>query len=151
MLRGIGSRGQRNTEILSSSQEAQLFQHVDELGLNPNDFRISSHFSGYSDNFDTVFLGPNMFPGTERTARTVFETMTPRAAVAHEAGHLISTRNGTAFEAGSLFDEVGASLTGRNLPGLSSVERYQLLRDAAERAHLEGTRLRDVLSEIGGK
>lgn len=109
-----------------AQQEAQLYTHVDELGLNPEDFRVSSHFSGYSDNWDLVFLGPNTFPGRLRTTSGVFETMTPRAVVAHEAGHLITTRAGTAFESGSLFDEVGASLTGRQLPGLSNVERYQL-------------------------
>lgn len=52
------------------------------------------------------------------------------------------------FEAGSLFDEVNASLTGRDLPGLSNMERYQLLRDAVERSHLEGRNLRDVLNQM---
>lgn len=64
---------------------------------------------------------------------------------------MISTRGGTAFKGGSLFDEVGASLTGRNLPGLNNVERYQLLRDAAERAKNEGRNLRDVLSQMRGQ
>ncbi len=150
VLRGMGSRGARNTAPLTSAQETQLFRHVEELGLNPDDFRISSHMSAYSDNWDVTFLGPNMFPAEARTARTVFETLTPRAAVAHEAGHMLTTRAGTAFEAGSLYDEVGASLTGRQLPGLNNVERYQLLRDAVERARVEGRNLRDVLSEMGG-
>ena len=71
--------------------------------------------------------------------------MTPRAVVAHEAGHMITTRVGISFEPGSLADEIGASLTGRQLPGLTGVERYQLLRDAAERAANQGTTVRDVL------
>ncbi|WP_284620695.1 polymorphic toxin-type HINT domain-containing protein [Aquabacterium humicola] len=149
-LRGMGSRGIRNTEILTPAQERQLYQHVGELGLNPDDFLVSSHVSAYSDNWDKVFLGPNMFRATEGTGtvKSVFESMTPRAAVAHEAGHMIATRAGLAFEAGSLFDEVNASLTGRDLPGLDGVERYQLLRDAAERSRLEGRDLRDVLRQM---
>jgi hypothetical protein len=91
-----------------------------------------------------------MFPAEvgAGTVNSVFESMTPRAAVAHEAGHMLSTRAGMDFEAGSLFDEVNASLTGRELPGLNSIERYQLLRDAVERTHLEGQSLRDVLSQM---
>ena len=150
VLRGIGSRGVRNESILTAEQETQLYKHVDELGLDRADFRVSTHFSGYSDNFDVVFLGPNTFPGEVRTTAGVFESMSPRAVVAHEAGHLITTRAGTAFEAGSLYDEVGASLTGRQLPGLNNVERYQLLRDAVERSQLEGRSLRDVISEMQG-
>ena len=152
-LRGMGSRGVRNTELLTPTQEQQLYQHVAELGLNPDDFLVSTHVSAYSDNWDKVFLGPNMFRATEGTGmvNSVFESMTPRAAVAHEAGHMITTRAGLDFEAGSLFDEVNASLTGRNLPGLNGVERYQLLRDAAERARLEGQKLRDVLDQMQAK
>jgi hypothetical protein len=121
--------------------------------LNRDDFLISTHVSAYSDNWDKVFLGPNMYRATEGTGKvnSVFESMTPRAAVAHEAGHMISTRAGRAFEAGSLFDEVNASLTGRDLRGLNSMERYQLLRDAAERARLEGQNLREVLNQMQTK
>lgn len=147
-LRELGSRGVRNTETLTDAQRAQIEKHVKELGLNPDDFLISSHMSSYSDMLDKVFIGPNAFKANARTSSSVFESMTPRAVVAHEAGHMITTRNGTAFEAGSLYDEVAASLTGRNLPGLNNVERYQLLRDAVERARIEGKDLRKVLSEM---
>ena len=56
-----------------------------------------------------------MFPAEEGagTVNSVFESMTPRAAVAHEAGHMLTTRAGMDFEAGSVFDEVNASLTMR--------------------------------------
>lgn len=107
--------------------------------------------SSYSDMLDKVFLGSNMFQASNRTTRSVLETMTPRAAIAHEAGHLITTRNGTAFAPQTLYDEVLASLTGRKLPGLNNTEKYQLLRDAAERAKIEGQRLRDIIPELGGK
>jgi len=146
----MGNRGARNTDALNATQVSQLFRHIGELGLDPDDFLVSTHVSAYSDNWDKVFLGPNIFPADvgARTVNSVFESMTPRAAVAHEAGHMITTRVGTAFDAGSLFDEVSASLTGRDLPGLNSVERYQLLRDAVERARLERQDLRDVLDQM---
>jgi hypothetical protein len=145
-LRGLGSRGVRNAEHLTDAQWSQIGGHIDELGLNGGDFLRSTHTSGYSDMLDKVFLGPNVFPAaTGRVGGSVFERLTPRAVIAHEAGHLMTTRGGTAFAPGSLFDEVGASLAGRQLPGLSSTERYQLLRDAAERARAQGTTLRQLI------
>ncbi|WP_179197414.1 putative Ig domain-containing protein [Stenotrophomonas rhizophila] len=148
LLRKLGERGVRNEERLTPDQEAQVFQHINELGLDPNDFHISSRVSLYSDMLDAVMIGPDAFPGKVRTTKGVFETMTPRAVVAHEAGHMLTSRAGTAFEPGSLLDEVGASLAGRRLPGLNGVERFQLLRDAVERSRLEGRSLRDVMAEM---
>ncbi len=95
-------------------------------------------------------MGSDVFPAAAqaRTGGTVFERMTPRAVLAHEGGHQITTRAGTAFEGGSVLDEVQASLVGRELPGLSSMERYQLLRDAAERANAAGRSARELLPEM---
>lgn len=80
--------------------------------------------------------------------RSVLNRLTPRAVVAHEAGHMLTDRAGKGFAGGSLLDEVQASLIGRNLPGLNKVERYQLLRDAAERARNEGQSLRNLLPQL---
>ncbi|HEX8262030.1 MAG TPA: hypothetical protein VF547_04055, partial [Allosphingosinicella sp.] len=146
-LRLAGSRGVRNTEPLTPSQQQQVYRHVEELGLDPSDFHISSRMSAYSDEFDAVFIGPNAFPApaASRVGGTVFERLSPRAVVAHEAGHMLTTRAGTSAAAGSVADEVGASLAAARLPGLNRLERYQLLRDAAERARNAGTTVRAIL------
>ena len=147
-LRTLGSRAVRNTEHLTDEQWSQIQTHISELGLNPEDFLRSTHVSCFSDLMDKALLGPDVFPASTGAAgRSVFGRITPRAAVAHEAGHMITTRAGTSFEAGSLRDEVGAALTARQLPGLSSMERYQLLRDAAERAKAQGTTVRTLLEQ----
>ncbi|MDI1431380.1 hypothetical protein [Polyangium sorediatum] len=134
---------------LSAEQQVQVFLQIDELGLQRSDFSIHSRISAYSDMLDHVFLGPNVFPASPelRIGGTVFERLTSRAVIAHEAGHMLTTRAGIAFEAGSVMDEVQASLAGRRLPGLSALERYQLLRDAAERARASGTPLRKLLQQ----
>jgi hypothetical protein len=92
------------------------------------------------DSFNLIGFGRDVFPASELVQPTgsVLERLTPRATLAHEAGHLITTRAGTAFEGGSLLDEFQASIVGRTLPGLNSVERYQLLRDAVERSYAAG-------------
>ena len=121
-----------------------------QIGLGPDDIQFVRTPSVYSDTFDKILLGPNVLPvpPSARTTSSVFERLTPRAVVAHEGGHLITSRAGKALEAGSLLDEVQASLVARQMRGLSKVERIQLLRDAVERARNEGKRVRDLLPEL---
>jgi RHS repeat-associated protein len=150
LARGMGSRGARNQVPLTAEQKAQVLKHAEELGLDPDDIQFSSTQSYYSEEFDFLAVGPDAFPSAagSRAGGTVLERMTPRSVVAHEAGHMLTTRAGTSFPGGSLMDEVQASLVGRELPGLNRVERYQLLRDAAERAHNEGQVLRELLPQL---
>ncbi len=121
-----------------------------QVGLGPDDIQFYRLGSAYSDMLDKVLIGPNVLPAQldARIGGSVLERLTPRAVIAHEAGHPVTTRAGKDLAAGSLLDEVQASLVGRQLKGLNKVERYQLLRDAAERARLEGKRLRDLLPEL---
>jgi hypothetical protein len=149
-IRKKHARAVRNEEILTEEQRSQIFRHVKELGLRPRDFKINSHMSDYSDHYRVAFLGPNCFPlpPEQRVVRSVFARMEPRAVVAHETGHLLAARHGRGFKAGSLAEEVQASLLARLLPGLNSTERYQLLRDAAERARKSGTKLSELLRKM---
>jgi hypothetical protein len=61
---------------------------------------------------------------------------------------MITTRAGTDFAAGTLLDEFQASIVGRTLPGLTSTERFQLLRDGVERARAAGAIPRDLLRQL---
>ena len=61
---------------------------------------------------------------------------------------MITTRAGKSLPGGTLLDEVQASLVGRQLSGLSNVEKMQLLRDAVERARESGTRVRELLPQL---
>lgn len=133
--RPAGNRGERNIEPLTEVQTRQIELAVQDLGLEPSAVVITRSPSAYLESFDIIKMGPNSFPATSGpTTRSVFERLTPRAVLAHEAGHMITTRAGTDFPAGTMLDEFQASLVGRMLPGLGPVERFQLLRDAAERA-----------------
>jgi len=131
-LRQLG--GIRNTQPLSPAQIQQVYQHVDELGLSRSDFLIHSGPSLYSDMMDKVLIGPDVFPGLASDA-SVLSQLSPRAVIAHEAGHMINTVGGMAFEAGSVMDEAAASMMGRQLPGLTTAERNLLLQHARGRGH----------------
>lgn len=139
-------RGIRNYKELSDEQVALLKRYCNELGLDENDIMVWRSWPGslYSDpksgGFDTIILSGDTFPAPSGRwmGKTVLERMTPKAVIAHEYGHMATSRAGKAYEASSLADEVQASLVGRLLPGLSKIERFQLLRDAVERCYNEG-------------
>jgi hypothetical protein len=120
-----------------------------QVGVGPNDIQFVRTASAYSDTFNKILIGPNALPAASGvTTRSVLNRITPRAAIAHEAGHMITTRAGKALQGGSLLDEVQASLVARQLGGLNKVERMQLLRDAVERARESGTRVRDLIPQL---
>ncbi|XZE36954.1 hypothetical protein SH501x_002543 [Pirellulaceae bacterium SH501] len=120
-----------------------------QVGVGPNDIQFVRKASAYSDNFDKILIGPNVLPAASgTTTRSVLNRITPRAVIAHEARHMVTTRAGKALQAGSLLDEVQASLVAGQMTGLSNVERMQLLRDAVERAREAGTRVRDLLPQL---
>jgi hypothetical protein len=86
--------------------------------------------------------------GGPAATTSVLNRITPRAIIAHEAGHMIADRARKGLPGGSLLDEVQASLIARQLPGLSRIEKKQLLRDAVERARENGTSLRELIPQL---
>ena len=149
--KGLGSQGTRNALPLTASQQDDVMRIVRELGLDPKDFHTSygqSAFKQFAD-FDYVQIGPNALPLKELAVTgNTFERLSLRAAIAHEAGHLISTRAGKGFAAGSFEDEIIANIVGRQLPSLNSAERYQLLRYAVELSHQGNIDLRTFLNKL---
>jgi hypothetical protein len=133
VLRQLGGSGVRNTEPLTAEQIEQVYQSVDALGLDRSDVLISSGPSLYSDMMDKILIGPDAFPGAVSDGSALSQ-LSPASVIAHEAGHMITTRAGTAFEGGSIEDEVQATMVGRGLPGLSQAEQDLLLQHAQETA-----------------
>jgi hypothetical protein len=126
--RGAGARAARNTEPLTAEQKAAVLKDAKSLGINPDDllFRQGTAGTVYSDMMDKVVVGPNVLPkGGEP---------------------VLGTRS--AAEAGSALDEFQASIVGRRLPGLTSTERFQLMRDAVERARSLGANARDLVNQL---
>lgn len=119
--------------------------------MGSKDIEFTLTPSIYSRNFDSVWIGPNVLPESVEaltSGATAIERMTPRAAIAHEAGHRALVHAGRAFSDSSVLDEIAASLMGRTLNGLSNAERWSLLRDAVEKANAAGVPLRQLLPLI---
>lgn len=149
-LSSDGSRGARNRGPLAEQQIDEIKDYARTLkleigkdivlgrtlrqGLGERDVART----GYSDLYDAVLVYPNVAPspGYKRQPKdSVIRRMTIRATLAHEVvGHLHTSRAGKAHDSGGYKDEIQASVRAAYLaPGLSSAERFQLLRDAAER------------------
>jgi hypothetical protein len=129
----------RNTLPLTAEQEQAVRQAWAELGQDPAELTFfKGNGSGYNPGYDKVGIAPDIWPATApdviEGVNSAQAALTLKAALAHEAGHMISTRAGFAFAAQTVEDEVLASLVGRTLPTLTSAERQQLLEDALERA-----------------
>ena len=137
-----------NSASLTVEQIAELRTSAGQFGFDPKHIRFTETPSIYSRSFDEIWIGPNILPesrAAQLAGKTALERMSARAAIAHEGGHRLSVHRGKAFADGSVFDEIQASLYGRTLPGLSDIERFSLLRDAAEKARAVDVPLRELL------
>ena len=155
---GVGERYlgllNRNAEPLTATQMAEARSYAMQLGLPEDRLQFFTHGgahqrSAYSDLFDTVFLGPDLMPGVGE-GLAANSRISSRGLLAHEiVGHRETTLAGRAFEAGSLYDEVQASWRAARLaPDLTPADRMLLLRDAVERVHGEGLRVKDLDKSI---
>ncbi len=154
----LASRGPRNTTPLTNSQIAEAKALARELGFDGQIvYRPLSR--GYNTSYvdgGLLIISDDVLPALAKTATRAQHRMSMRATLGHEIlGHHQAFLNGSSFRAGSLLDEVQASVrAARHTSGLSSGERFGLLRDAAERVavynrrygtHLRLGDLRDYL------
>ncbi len=137
----------RNEEMLTPLQREEVAATARRLGISEEDYVIQRiQGSYYSDQYNVIIVGNNIYPlpGAAGGGPGVANRLTLGGAMAHENGHLVTTRAGTAFTGGSIQDEIQASIVGSRTPGLTSLERYQLLRMALEDARANGLTIQDV-------
>ena len=123
--RGGWVRGRNTAEELTLEQIQEVYGYVEGFEQNPSDYLIARGPSLYSDMMDKVLIGPDAFPAAIPDG-SIMSQLSARAAVAHETGHLISSRMGVAFAAGSSEDEAFASFIAKYLHGLTPEERNRL-------------------------
>jgi len=125
----LGPTARSTAEELTQAQIQQVYEHVAELGQQPSDYLISHGPSLYSDMMDRVLIGPDAFPAALPDG-SIASQLSARAAIAHETGHMLTTRMGVSFAAGSAEDEALASLVGKYLFGLTPEEQSVLSQHA---------------------
>lgn len=144
----VSTGGIRNEEELSEQQVSNAKSFAIELGMPAEQIRYGSHYyTSYGSTFDILYIGTDVYPS--KNPKSANGRLTYRASIAHEiVGHRESCLKGS-DQKNLLYDEIQASIrAARFTPGLTKTERICLIRDAGERAHKNGIRLRNIKNEL---
>lgn len=144
----IETGGQRNETPLTEDQIEACRSYAESLGMTREQMAYSENYwTSYNPEFDLLLIGTDAYPGENATSAN--GKLSYRSAIAHEiVGHREACLRGkTDYQKGDFRDEAQASIrAARFAPGLTDAERYMLIRDALDRIHKNGYKLRDVKS-----
>jgi len=130
--RGVNGLRQSPLTILDDAQIGSLTDEFVRLGGDPSKLRFNTgRQTGYIDQLDVFNIRGDVLPLDG--AIHPRSSMSTRSVLGHELGH--QRYSGTRVPIGAWNDEFRASYwAARNAPGLSQVERADLIRDAMLRA-----------------
>ena len=142
----IKTGGQRNEEPLTHAQIEECIAFAETLGIPRERIAYSENYwTSYNPALDILLLGTDAYPNSG--AKSYNGRLNYRCAIAHElVGHREACLRGkTNFPPKDVRDEAQASIrAARFTPGLDTSERIMLLRDAIERLHKRGIKVRDI-------
>lgn len=145
-IMNVETGGQRNETPLTEKQIEECCTYAESLGMPREKMAYSdSYWTSYSPEFDLLLIGTDAYPGIGATSAN--GRLSYRSAIAHEiVGHReASFRGRTHFPKGDFRDEAQASIrAARFAPDLTNEDRYLLIKDALDRIHHQGYKLRDV-------
>lgn len=144
----VSTGGIRNEDELTEQQITNAMNYAIKLGMPAERIRYGSgYYTSYGSNFDMLYLGTDVYPS--KNPKCANGRLSYRASVAHEIiGHRESCQKGT-DQNNLLYDEIQASIRAAKFaPDLSKTERICLLRDAGERAHKNGIKLKDIKNKL---
>lgn len=146
----IDTNGVRNDEPLTEEQIEKCYSFAESLGFPRNRMSYSENYwTGHSPDSDILLIGTDVFPS--KTNMTAHGQLDYQCAIAHEViGHRgVSLHGGSEWEKDDVRDEAQASIrAARFTPGLTRKQREMLIRDAIERLHSKGYRLRDYKDKM---
>ena len=123
--------------ILNQDQIDEITKTAIELGIDPSILRFNiGHQTGFFDIDRTIRIRGDILP--DPSSKYARDRMSIKAVLAHEYyGHYM--HHPSSFIAGDWRDEFRASYCGAiNAPGLSDQERFDLMKDAYDRAEEAG-------------
>jgi RHS repeat-associated protein len=147
------STGLRNDVPLTPDQADDAVAWAKYLGMPEDGIRVSESMNTgwrllYGQE-DLLYIGTDAYPRWKPVPGVANSRMSMRAGIAHEIeGHRAAALAGKTHP-DDLLEEVQASIrAARFSPGLTSTERYTLLRDALERLRNNCKKIRDVKEEL---
>ncbi|MCK6685903.1 MAG: hypothetical protein L6R30_26205, partial [Thermoanaerobaculia bacterium] len=143
----------RNNVPLTETQMAEVRAYTQEVRITDDAMQFYSGDTAYVPNWDTLLVGPDVFPGPAGAgpAGTLGANarIGMRGALSHEiVGHRAAAQAGRT-NASSVLEEAQASIRAARFgPGLTASERFVLLRDAVARLAKEGIKVKDVKDQL---
>lgn len=147
-IKNVDTGGRRNEKPLSRKQVEQIKDYASELGMPKEQIRYGEHYNtSYGSIFDRVYIGTDALPSDN--PQSANSRLSWRSSIAHEiVGHRETCLKGWE-QSDVLLDEIQASIrAARFAPGLTNLERINLLRDAGERAHNNGLQLKNIKHDL---
>lgn len=134
------ANGMRRSIFIPLTEEEKQFviKEAETIGIDKKNLVFKeNHATGYSDKYDIIFIGSDIFPSSDKSSHNR-DNLSVRAVLAHEYyGH--KANKGTKVSQGSWNDEFRASYqAAKNAPNLSDEDKYRLILDALDRAKEAG-------------
>ena len=143
----IETGGQRGEEPLTDKQIKENINIAISYGMPKDRIKYSEYNNtAHSGIWDYLIIGTDVYP---KNAKTANGRLSNKAALAHELiGHREAFLNGWT-QNDYYLEEIQASIrAARFTPDLTNAERFNLLRDAAERAKKKNIRLKDIKNKL---
>ncbi|GHV49151.1 hypothetical protein FACS189499_10040 [Clostridia bacterium] len=137
----LGLRNPPNN-VISDTQIESLKRDINAIKADITVFNFNKgRKTAYNDDLDIIFVKGDVF-SDGNDSENIRDKLSARAVLAHEYyGH--RAYRGTSVASGAWNDEFRASyMAAKNSPGLSAEDRYNLVRDAIERAKSNGVSIK---------
>ena len=141
--------GLRNEEPLTVEQKEQVLEYATSLGMQADQIVFIDHgLTAYGGEYDVLKIGTDVVPLNKRISNPN-SNISLKGTIAHELiGHREAHLNGFT-QADDLLEEIQASIrAARFAPGLSRLERVDLLKDGIYRLNKRGTSIRSVKHKL---
>jgi hypothetical protein len=141
----VNSNGKRNEGTLTDEQIKEAKDFAISLGM-PEDRIYYNEYdcTAYGMNFDLLRIGTDVYPNNNRS-NIPNSNISMKGAIAHEVvGHREAVLKGLTQENDILEESQASIRASRFTPGLSKIERGDLIRDGLMRLKNNGYKLKKV-------
>ena len=145
----VDTKGKRNEIPLTKQQKKECKEYAVQLGMPEEKIVfVEDMYTAYFDLGDRLYISPDVYPN--ENSNSVNGRLSHRCALAHEiVGHRETFLRGTSQEPGSSLDEAQASIrAARFADGLTTKERFMLIKDGITRLRRDGISISDVKRQM---
>lgn len=142
----------RNEVPLTDAQKAEALSYARALGVPDEAIVFSDNMNtSYKMVFgvDRLYIGTDVLPAAKQANLPANSRITMKGAIGHEVtGHRTAELAGRTHAIDVLEEAQASVRAARFAPDLTSTERITLIRDAIERLHKYGIKVKEVKEQL---